>query len=93
MKKKEYLIITGLTIAALVISYFATYSSYCGQEGCASGGGFPFPLFTPGSAGFGTDLSIIGILANSIFYFTIFYILFRLKNKRSNQKNTYPNAK
>ena len=77
----KFLLIPLLTLGALVLSYVLTYESYCGWEGCSSGGGYPLPLFVPGGSGFGTHLNILGIIADSIFYFIIFYVIFQLKDK------------
>jgi len=75
MKKRDFVLISTLTIAALIVSYLATYESYCGSEGCSSWGGFPFKVFTPGGAGFGNYLNIPGVVGNLILYFGIFFII------------------
>lgn len=87
MKKKDYFLISLLTLAALVISYFATYSSYCGWEGCTAWSGFPLPLLLPGGAGYGTYPYIPGIIGNSVLYFGIFWLIFKVwKKKKPSQE-------
>lgn len=79
--RSKFLLISLLTLGALVLSYVLTYESYCGWEGCSSGGGFPLPLLVPGGAGFGMYPNILGIIVDSIFYFIIFYVILRLRDK------------
>lgn len=79
--RSRFFLISLLTLGALILSYRLTYYSYCGWEGCSSGGGFPLPLFIPGGSGFGTYPNILGIIADSLFYSIIFYTILRLKDK------------
>jgi uncharacterized membrane protein len=77
----RFLLMSSLTLGALVLSYILTYDHYCGWEGCSYGGGFPLPLFVPGGAGYGTSPNIFGIVVDSVLYFIIFYVIFKLRDK------------
>lgn len=87
MKKRDYILISILTLVALIASYFITYGEYCGWEGCTSWGGFPLEILERSGTGHGSNLNILGLLGNSVLYFAIVWVIVRLWKKfNSSQK-------